>query len=103
MIYFQFVGIILQLIAMNQRYYCIWLLDDFENHTLFTWWRHQKETFSALLAFRGGIHRSPVDSPHKKAVMRSFDIFWSAPGQTVEQTIETPVIWDTIALIMTSL
>ena len=28
---------------------------------------------------------------------------WSAPGQTVEQTIETPVIWDAIALIMTSL
>ena len=28
---------------------------------------------------------------------------WSAPEQTVEQTIETPVIWDAIALIMTSL
>ena len=26
---------------------------------------------------------------------------WSAPEQTVEQTIETPVIWDAIALIMT--
>ena len=29
------------------------------------WWRHQMETFSALLAFCGGIHRSPVNSPHK--------------------------------------
>ena len=28
---------------------------------------------------------------------------WSAPEQTVEQTINTPVIWDAIALIMTSL
>ena len=28
---------------------------------------------------------------------------WSAPEQTVEQTIETPVIWDAMALIMTSL
>ena len=28
---------------------------------------------------------------------------WSAPVQTVLQTIETPVIWDAIALIMTSL
>ena len=28
---------------------------------------------------------------------------WSAPGQTAEQAIGTPVIWDTIALIMTSL
>ena len=28
---------------------------------------------------------------------------WYAPEQTVEQTIETTVIWGTIALIMTSL
>ena len=28
---------------------------------------------------------------------------WSTPEQTVEQTIQTPVLWDTIALIMTSL
>ena len=28
---------------------------------------------------------------------------WSAPEQTVEQTFETPVIWDAIALIVTSL
>ena len=30
-----------------------------------TWWRHQMETFSALLALVRGIHRSPVTSPHK--------------------------------------
>ena len=30
-----------------------------------TWWRHQIETFSALLAFMRGIHRSSVNSPHK--------------------------------------
>ena len=30
------------------------------------WWRHQMETVSALLAlFVRGIHRSPVNSPHK--------------------------------------
>ena len=28
---------------------------------------------------------------------------WSAPEQKFEQTIETPAIWDVIALIMTSL
>ena len=27
---------------------------------------------------------------------------WSAPEQTIEQTLETPVIWDVSALIMTS-
>ena len=30
-------------------------------------------------------------------------VLWPAPEQTVDQTIEAPVIWDTIALIMTSL
>ena len=30
-----------------------------------TWWRHQMETFSALLAFCAENHRSPVTSPHK--------------------------------------
>ena len=29
------------------------------------WWRHQMETFSALLPFVWGIHRSPVNFPHK--------------------------------------
>ena len=29
------------------------------------WWRHQMEIFSALLAHCAGIHRSPVNSPHK--------------------------------------
>ena len=29
------------------------------------WWRHQMETFSVLLAILRGIHRSPVNSPHK--------------------------------------
>ena len=30
-----------------------------------SWWRHQMETFSALLAIVHGIHRSPVNSPHR--------------------------------------
>ena len=30
-----------------------------------SWWRHQMETFFAWLAFMRGIHRSPVNSPHK--------------------------------------
>ena len=33
--------------------------------TNFAWWRHQIETFSALLSLCGGIHRWPVKSPHK--------------------------------------
>ena len=34
-------------------------------HSSISWWRHQMETFSALLAIYAGIHRSPVISPHK--------------------------------------
>ena len=30
-----------------------------------SWWRHQMETFSALLALCVGNHRSPLNSPHK--------------------------------------
>ena len=34
-------------------------------HVASTWWCHQMETFSTLLAILRGIHRSPVNSPHK--------------------------------------
>ena len=58
------------------------------------------ETFSPLLAFCGG--HSPVNS--LRPVTRSFDVFFDLRlEQTVEETIGTPVIWDAIALIMTSL
>ena len=41
------------------------------------WWRHQMETFSALLAFCAG--NSPVTSefPSQKPVTRSFDVFFN--------------------------
>ena len=58
------------------------------------------ETFSALLALCVGISPVTGEFPSQRPVTRSFDgFFW----QTVEQPIETPVIWDTIFLIMTSL
>ena len=34
-------------------------------NTILPWRRHQMETFSTLLTLWEGIHRSPVDSPHK--------------------------------------
>ena len=46
----------------------------------FPWWRHQMETFSASLAFVRGIHRSPVNSPHKSqwcgALMFTLSCTW---------------------------
>ena len=43
--------------------------------SVFTWWRHQMETFSALLALCAG--NSPVtgEFPSQKPVAQSFDIF----------------------------
>ena len=53
--------------------------------------------------FRVTGHWSPVDSPHIGQCLGAFMFLWSATEQTTEQTIEPPVIWDAIALIMTSL
>ena len=45
-------------------------------------------------------HQFP-DSPHKGQWRGCF--LWSMPEQTVKQTTKKSVIWDAIALIMTSL
>ena len=70
---------------------------------MFPRWRHQMETFSALLAFVGEStgHRWIPLTKASDAELRCF--LWSTPEQTVEQTTETPVIWDAIAVIITSL
>ena len=60
-------------------------------------WKH----FLRYWPFVREIHQWLVDSPHKGQLHRAL-MFWSATEQTVEQTIETPVIWNAIALIMTS-
>ena len=70
---------------------------------LLTWWCHQLETFSALLVPCEGNPPITGGYPHRP-VTWSFDLLlWSAPEQTIQQTIETQVIWETIAFIMTSL
>ena len=45
----------------------------------FEWWHHQMEAFSALLAFAWGIHRSPMNSPHKTSDAELWCFLWSAP------------------------
>ena len=48
--------------------------------TLKAWWRHQMETFPRYWPFVQGIHRSPVNSPHKgqwhRALMFSLICVW---------------------------
>ena len=40
-----------------------------------SWWRHQMETFSALLAIGAGNSPVPGESPTQRPVTRSFDVF----------------------------
>ena len=40
------------------------------------WWRHQIETFSALLAICAGNSPVPGEFPGKRPVTRSFDVFF---------------------------
>ena len=41
-----------------------------------TWWRHQMETFSALLALYAGNSPVPGEFPAQRPVTRSFDVFF---------------------------
>ena len=41
-----------------------------------TWWRHQMETFSALLAICAGNSPVPGEFPAQRPVRRSFDVFF---------------------------
>ena len=45
------------------------------NWTL-TWWRHQMETFSAILAICAGNSPVPGEFPAQRPVTRSFDVFF---------------------------
>ena len=56
----------------------------------FTWWRHQMETFSALLALCEGNPPVTGGLPLRASNVGLWCFLWSAPEQTVRQTkIET--------------
>ena len=71
------------------------------SHT--TWWRHQMETFPPNWPFVRGIHRSPVNSPHKgqwrRALMFSLICVWINSWVKIARL----VIWYSIAPIKASL
>ena len=70
---------------------------DSRHHDDVIKWKH----FVCYWPFVRGIQRSPVDSLHSDAGLWWY--LWSAPEQTIGQIIETPVISDAIAPILTSL
>ena len=49
------------------------LVKRFLNHS---WWRHQMETFSALLAICAGNSPVPGEFPTQRPVTRSFDVYF---------------------------
>ena len=50
-------------------------ITKFQLHNI-TWWRHQMETFSALLAICAGNSPVPGEFPAQRPVTRSFDVFF---------------------------
>ena len=67
-------------------------------------WRHQMETFSALLTLCEGNSQVTGEFPAQRTVTRNFDVFIDLRlNKRLNKTLETQVIWDAIAPIMTSL
>ena len=60
----------------------------FINIYICTWWRHQMETFSALLAICAGNSPVPSDLSAQRPATRRFDVFLSSASElTFEKTI----------------
>ena len=72
------------------------LITQWDTHSWILWWRHQMETYSASLTLCE--RNSPVtgEFPSQRPVTRSFGDFWTNGWAN----IDTPVVWDTIALII---
>ena len=47
-----------------------------DGHHAYSWWRHQMETFSALLAICAGNSPVPGEFPTQRPVTRSFDVYF---------------------------
>ena len=74
-----------------------------------TWWRHQMETFSALLAICAG--NSPVNSPHKGqwrgalmfslicACKQSWGCWFETPSRSLWRHCNDPCIWYVIFVL----
>ena len=62
-------------------------------------WKHSPHYWP----FVRGIHRSPGDTLTKASDAQLWCFLWCAPEQMIQQTLETPVIWGVMELIVTSL
>ena len=66
--------------TINTKITLLWTHIEFTTpiHTLFhiSWWRHQMETVSALLAICAGNSPVPGEFPAQRPATRSFDVFF---------------------------
>ena len=85
----------------------MWMLQDIcdlASSQMCSWWRHQMETFSALLAICAGNSRVTGEFPTQRPVAPSFDVFFDLHlNKRLCKPIVRLVIWDAIVVIMTSL
>ena len=78
-----------------------WMTSDSIHDDVINW-----KYFPRYLPFVRGIHWSHVNSPHKGPKARDAELWcflWSAPEQTAKPTVQMLVIWDAMAIILTSL
>ena len=91
--------------------YVVEVISGFE---CYAWWKNLNDRALMMTLSKGNIYRvtGPLwreSSGHRWIPLTKASegllwcILWSTPEQTVKQTIERYVIWDAIALIMTSL
>ena len=68
------------------------------------WWRHQMETFSALMALCAGYSPVAVEFSSQRPMPRSFDVFFHQRlNKRLSKQFVRLVIWEDIKLFMTSL
>ena len=76
--------------------------ENITHFILSSWWRHQMEIFSVLLAICAGNSPVPGEFPAQRPVTRSFGVFFDLRlNKRLSKTTVRLVIWDAIAPIMT--
>ena len=68
--------VVMSLQLPNMIYHTAWTPCHIIRKVQITWWRHQMETFSALLALCAGNSPVPGEFPTQRPVTRSFDVFF---------------------------
>ena len=103
-------SLVIQLKVYIARAYCCWKLWLSKSHSTLLlifflrkpWWRHQMETFSALLALCAGNSPVPVNSPHKGQWRGALMFSLICPRLNDWVNNRRLVIWDAIVVILTS-